>query len=112
MASASACTRPPASPCRHPAVRIRRPSRSAATPATLLAWTPGGLPDGLGRAVAKLPKVDHVVSVMSGTAWLTGSTDASGNTVDRPPAGLMVPLEAAGADPRAYAPFLAPADRA
>jgi hypothetical protein len=82
------------------------------TPDTLLAWTPGGLPDGLGKAVAKLQKVDHVVSVISGTAWLTGSTDAAGNMVDRPPAGLMIPLEVAGADPRAYAPFLAPADRA
>jgi len=80
-------------------------------PDTLLAWTPGGLPDGLGRAVAKLPKVDRVVSVISGTAWLRSSTDADGTRVDHPPTGLAIPLEVAGADPSAYARFLAPSDR-
>ena len=104
-----------------PAPEVHRPSPPPSfspptlrklTPDTLLAWTPGGLPDGLGKAVAKLPKVAHVVSVISGTAWLTRSTDATGASVDRPPAGLMIPLEVAAADPATYAPFLAPADRA
>lgn len=82
------------------------------TPDTLLAWVPGGLPAGLGRDVAKLPKVDHVVSVLSGTAWLTRSTDAHGTTVDDLPGRLALPLEVAGASPDQYAPFLSPADRA
>jgi hypothetical protein len=80
-------------------------------PDTLLAWTPGGLPDGLGKGVAKLPKVAHVVSVASGTAWLTSSTGSDGTRVDHPPAGLAIPLEVAGANPSKYAPFLTPADR-
>jgi D-alanyl-D-alanine carboxypeptidase/MacB-like periplasmic core domain len=82
------------------------------TPDTLLAWTPGGLPDGLGRAVANMRRVDRVVSVISGTAWLRGSTDADGTRVDDPPTGRSIPLEVAGADPGAYARFLSPADRA
>jgi D-alanyl-D-alanine carboxypeptidase-like protein len=103
-----------------PLPKAHRPSPSASfTPPpvrklaidTLLAWTPGGLPDGLGRAVSKLPNVDHVVSVISGTAWLSGSTANDGATVDRPPAGLRIPLEVAGADPDTYAAFLSPADR-
>lgn len=103
-----------------PPPRVNRPSPPPSfvpppvrklSPDTLLAWTPGGLPDGLGKAVAGLPKVDHVVSVISGTAWLSGSTDADGTKVDHPPAGLAIPLEVAGADPSTYAPFLAPANR-
>lgn len=104
-----------------PAPHVNRPSPVPSftlppvrklVPDTLLAWTPGGLPDGLGKAVARLPKVDHVVSVISGTAWLSSSTDAAGTRVDHPPPGFSIPLEVAGADPSTYARFLAPADRA
>jgi hypothetical protein len=103
-----------------PPPQVRRPSPPPAftpppvrklTPDTLLAWTPGGLPDGLGREVKRLRGVDQVVSVISGTAWLTGSTDVNGTKVDDPPAGLGIPLEVAGADPSTYARFLPPADR-
>jgi D-alanyl-D-alanine carboxypeptidase-like protein len=94
-----------------PSPSFKAPVVRKLTPDTLLAWVPGGLPDGLGAAVAKLPKVDHVVSVLSGTAWLRGSIDADGTVVDRPPKGLGIPLEIAGADPVLYAPFLSPADR-
>jgi D-alanyl-D-alanine carboxypeptidase-like protein len=100
-------TRPPSAP-----PSFKPPVVRKLAPDTLLAWTPGGLPDGLGAAVAKLPKADHVVSVLSGTAWLIRSTDSDGTIVDRPPSGLGIPLEVAGADPDRYAPFLSPADRA
>jgi hypothetical protein len=82
------------------------------TPDTLLAWTSGGLPAGFGRAVSRLPGVEHVVGVVSGTAWLDRSFDAAGALVDRPPDGLAFPLEVAAASPSTYSPFLAPADRA
>jgi hypothetical protein len=87
------------------------PAVEPLVPDTLLAWVPNGLPEGLGRAVRRLPGVDHVVSVRSGTAWLTGSTDADGAIVDRPPAGLAIPLEVAGASLMRYSPFLSPVDR-
>ncbi|HXF57263.1 MAG TPA: M15 family metallopeptidase [Actinomycetota bacterium] len=80
-------------------------------PDTLLAWTPGGLPPAFGERVGRLRGVDHVVTVMSGTAWLTASFDAEGEAVDRPPRGMGIPLEVAGAALGDYAPFLPPADR-
>lgn len=87
------------------------PEAEPVDPYTLLAWTPGGLPSGLGAAVRGLPGVNHVVTVASGTAWLTSSATAAGAIVDSPPAGLAIPLEVAGADLGRYRPFLAPADR-
>ncbi len=108
-------TRGPSTPQIHqpsPLPSFTPPPVRKLVPDTLLAWTPGGLPDGLGRKVARLPGVDHVVSVISGTAWLSGSTDADATRIDHPPAGLSIPLEVAGADPSAYTRFLAPADRA
>ena len=81
------------------------------TPDTLLAWTPGGLPTGLASRTAGLRGVENVVSVASGTAWLTGSVSAEGAVADHPPAGLAIPIEVAAADPSAYAPFLSPAER-
>jgi hypothetical protein len=88
------------------------PTPSPVTADTLLAWTPGGLPDGFGASVDRLPGVDHVVSVLSGTAWLTRSLSAEGDVVDQPPQGLAIPLEVAGADLSSYGVFLSPADRA
>jgi hypothetical protein len=88
------------------------PEAEPLTPDTLLAWSPGGLSEGLGASVRKLPGVEHVVSVSSGTAWLTSSTAADGTMIDTPPAGLAIPLEVAGAELRRYSPFLSPADRA
>jgi D-alanyl-D-alanine carboxypeptidase len=81
-------------------------------PQTLLAWTPGGLPPGLGRRVARLRGVARVVGVVDGIAWLTASFSPGGEPVDRPPRGLAVPIEVGGADPAAYAPFLGGGDRA
>src|ERR1041385_509037 len=80
-------------------------------PATLLAWTPGGLPARFADRVSKLRGVDHVVAVESGIAWLSRSYSATGAVVDRPPRGLAIPLEVAAATPARYAPFLAPGDR-
>jgi hypothetical protein len=78
---------------------------------TLLAWTPGGLPDGLAQDVAELRDVRRVVTVVSGVVWIYGSFDADGTPVDRAPDGYMIPLEVAGADLGAYEPFLSPGDR-
>jgi len=48
---------------------------------------------------------------VSGTAWLTRSFSAPGDLVDRPPEGLAIPLEVAGANLSAYEHFLSPGDR-
>jgi hypothetical protein len=88
------------------------PATASITPDTLLAWTPGGLPKGLGTQVQGLRGVNHAVAVASGTAWLTSSFGEDGSRVDGPPPGLAIPLEVAAANLIDYQPFLSPADRA
>jgi hypothetical protein len=81
-------------------------------PDTFLAWTPGGLPDGFAAAVAEMRGIQRAVVVASDNAWLTRSTSEDGEVVDDPPPTFAIPLEVAAVEPRAYAPFLPPADRA
>jgi hypothetical protein len=80
-------------------------------PDTYLAWTSGGLPSGFADAVSRVPEVRRVVVIASDNTWLTGSADEDGEVVDDPPRGFAIPLEVAAVTPRAYAPFLPPADR-
>jgi D-alanyl-D-alanine carboxypeptidase-like protein len=103
---------PAADPVRPTETRTTAPPpRTAEPPDTLLAWTPGRLPEGFAAAAARVQGVRHVAVVRSGTVWLTGSASATGAVVDRPPAGLAIPLELAAVDPAAYRAFLPPADR-
>jgi hypothetical protein len=81
-------------------------------PDTFLAWTPGALPAGFADAVAGVPTIRRAVVVASDNAWLTRSVAANGELVDDPPRTFAIPLEVAAVDPRSYAPFLPPADRA
>jgi hypothetical protein len=75
----------------------------------LLAWTSGGLPDGFADRVAGLAEVEAVTLVKGDLVDLADSWDAGGAAVDRPPEGLLIPLEAASIDPKTYSEFL-PAD--
>lgn len=79
---------------------------------TFLAWTPGGLPSGFADAVARMPGIRRAVVVASDNTWLTRSYSHEGEVVDDPPPTFAIPLEVAAVDPRSYAPFLPPADRA
>ncbi len=81
-------------------------------PDTFLAWVPGGLPDGFAEAVAEMPGIRRAVVVASDNTWLTRSVTQDGEVVDDPPPTFAIPLEVAAVDPRAYATFLPPADRA
>ncbi|HEY1332363.1 MAG TPA: M15 family metallopeptidase [Actinomycetota bacterium] len=78
----------------------------------LLAWTPGELPAGYASKVARLRGVDRMTEVVGGTAWMTRSLSVGGAVVDRPPAGMAIPLDVAAARLASFAPFLPPADRA
>jgi hypothetical protein len=78
---------------------------------TLLAWTPGGIPEGFAEAVAGLPPVRRVTEVRSGLAWLDAWADRDGPP-DTPPPGLRVPVEIAAVDPGTYSAFVPPAERA
>lgn len=75
-----------------------------------VAWMPGGFPQGAGERIRGLPGVARAAPVLSGVAWLSGGTDASGGALPHPPDGMAYPMEVAGADPTAYARFL-PAGR-
>jgi hypothetical protein len=81
-------------------------------PDTFLAWSPGGMPAGFADAIADMPQVRRAVVVASDNTWLTKSYSADGEVVDDPPPTFSIPLEVAAVEPRAYAPFLPPADRA
>ena len=77
----------------------------------MLVWTPSRLPAGFAARVGALPGVRHAVAVVSGTVWLAQSLDGRGQVVDRPRAGMAIPLDLAGAAPQALAPLLPAADR-
>jgi hypothetical protein len=77
---------------------------------TLLAWTPGRLPEGFPEAVRDLRSVRVVAVVRSGVTWLDAWSDASGHT-QRPPKGFRIPLEVAAIDPGPYTAFVPPPDR-
>ncbi len=77
---------------------------------TLLAWTPGRLPDGYPAAVRRLPAVASVTVVRSGVAWMDRWREASG-VAGQPPEGFRVPVEVASVHPGSYAGFVPPADR-
>ena len=47
---------------------------------TLLAWTPGRLPDGFAEEAGRLEGVGRVAMVRSGVAWLTAWRDRGGRT--------------------------------
>ena len=77
---------------------------------TLLAWTPGRLPDRYAAAVRRLRSVQKVSTVHSGIAWMDRWRDQGGRT-GRPPTGFGIPVEVASIARRSYAAFVPPADR-
>jgi len=83
-----------------------------ATPAVLLAWTPGGLDAGLAAAATADPVVGATSVVRGGVVDLVASRDPGGATVDDPGPGWAVPLDAVAVDPVAHAGFVSMADRA
>jgi hypothetical protein len=87
---------------------VTRPS----APETFLAWVPRGLPGGFAERVRRMPAVGRMTVVAEDNVWLARSWSAAGELVDHPTAPYRIPLDAAAVDPRSFAPFLPPADRA
>lgn len=94
-----------------PAGRTRSAIVGRAPIPTLLAWTPGGLPDGYASAVGALKGVERVAEVRSGVAWVHTWRDRARPPVAAPP-GLSVPVEVAAVHPARYAAFVPPTQRA
>src|SRR6266540_990452 len=112
---AAGCSGPgphrPALPPSAPTVGATTTGPVLEVPQVMLVWTPGRLPPGFAARVGGMPGVRHAVPVVSGTVWLARSLDGDGHVVDRPPAGMAIPLDLAAAAPQALAPFLPPADQ-
>jgi hypothetical protein len=81
-------------------------------PATFLAWVPGGLPPGFASNVRNEPSLRDVTVVGEDDAWLVRSWSAGGELVDHPAKPYRIPLDTAAVDPRSFATFLPPSDRA
>lgn len=75
---------------------------SDATRSVLVAWTPGGLPDGFAATVSRLEAVTAASVVRGNIVGLVASWDADGRPVDQPTPGMTIPLDALAVDPREH----------
>ncbi|CAN5779821.1 MAG: M15 family metallopeptidase [Actinomycetota bacterium] len=81
------------------------PAPRAPGPRVLLAWTPGGLPDGFAARVRDLPHVARVTAVRGDLVQLRHTRDASGELVGKAPDEFVVPLDVMAFD-RSYPAFV------
>src|SRR5204863_8665763 len=81
------------------------------TPATFLAWVPGGLPAGFATNVRDAGAIRDVTAVAEDDTSLVRSWDSAGELVDHPPKLYRIPLDTAAVDPASWATFLPPADQ-
>jgi hypothetical protein len=85
--------------------------KTPATPPTsglYLAWTRGGLADGLAAGLAGQPMVSAATTVGRGPAELVRTTTAEGAVVDETTDGYVIPIDAMAFDPTTY-PAVVPA---
>lgn len=106
--AAGAANRAPESP--GPEAR-RRPVRTEDDGMVLLAWSPGGLPEGTERLLEHTDGVRDATTVVAGLDWIR-SSESKGSPIDTPPPGYAIPLEVAVIEPREYAHFVPPGERA
>lgn len=93
-----------------PSPRDRHPPSMAADNA-LLVWSPGGLPAGTERLLEDTAGVRDATTVLAELDWIRSSW-SGGSSVDRPRAGFAIPFEMAVVEPREYASFVPPDERA
>lgn len=87
------------------------PEGEPQSPATFLAWVPGGLPSGFSRSVAGLPSIERITTVAEDNVWMTRSWSSDGALVDHPTRPYAIPIDAAAVSPRSFGAFLPPPDR-
>lgn len=78
---------------------------------SILVWTTGGLPAGLGPTVAALPEVARTTVVAGDLVTAVEVLGPDGRRQEQPPAGLVLGLDAIAVDPTTYPPFARRADR-
>ncbi len=99
-----------ASESRSPEAR-RRAAWAEDDDTVLLAWSPGGLPEGTERLLEHTDGVRNATTVLAGLDWMR-SSDSRGSPIDAPRPGYAIPLETAVIEPREYARFAPPGERA
>jgi hypothetical protein len=93
----------------------RKPPRvavSARPRGILLAWAPGGLPEGIEGLVESVPKIRNATLVRAGLDWIRRTHAPDGREVDSPRNGMAIPFEVGVVAPREYARFVPPSERA
>jgi hypothetical protein len=84
----------------------------SATGKVLLAWAPGSLPARSERTLERVRGVQEATTVISGLDWVRSTFGPDGAPIDRPQGGYLIPFEVAVVEPREYARFVPPAERA
>jgi hypothetical protein len=103
--------RPSSEPSPTPQLDPPLPPAEAPERTRLLAWAPGGLPGEAARAARSIGSVSLVSEVVAGLDWITRTTAADGQVLERSSDGYAIPFEAAVVDPRGYAAFARPSER-
>jgi hypothetical protein len=99
-----------ATPSPPPAPTTTPPPPGTQTPEAWLAWVPGGLPDAFASEMSAVPAIGDTTTATADIAWLTSSTDAHGNVIDRPSDPFMIPIDTTGVEP-AFGSFLQQPER-
>ncbi len=89
----------------------RRPAGVKDDDEVLLAWSPAGLPEATERLLEHTDGVRDATTVLAGLDWIR-SSDSGGSPIDSPAPGYAIPLEIAVIEPREYARFVPPGERA
>jgi D-alanyl-D-alanine carboxypeptidase len=78
----------------------------------LLAWTPGSVPAQTEQRLENLPEVEDATTVYAALDWLEATRAPGRRRTPVTPPGFVIPFEMAAVEPREYARFVPPAERA
>lgn len=108
-------TEPPESTREAPTPEVEvlpRPHDIPSAGTILLAWAPGSLPARAERRIERVRGVRDATTVVAGLDWIRATYGPDGAPIDRPRGDFSIPFEVAVIEPREYARFVAPAERA
>lgn len=92
-------------------LEVHEPQHVTPKKTILLAWAPGGLPEGTEEALEQMPVVISATTIRAGLDWIESSRTNDGVSLDRPPNGLAIPFEVAIVEPNEYADYVAASER-
>lgn len=78
----------------------------------MLAWAPGGLPEGIESLVESVPDIKNATLVRAGLDWIRSTRAPDGTIVNSAPKGMAIPFEVGVVAPREYVRFVPQSERA